>query len=233
MTFSPQLEARFEKMLKRYPAGKTRSAVVPMLMYAQDETGAITQELIAEVAKRCGVEPLQVDEVVGYYSMLHRKPQGKYHVQVCTNISCLLVGGEELYEHAKKKLGIGHKETTADGQFSLEEVECMGACSWAPAVEINYDFHHFVTPEQLDKLIDDLEESPVMPKKLYNEPSPLETRIVSQRFGLENSESLDMYLANDGFAAFKKAKEMTREQILEEVKVSSLRGRGGAGFPTG
>ena len=83
-----------------------------------------------------------------YYSMLHRKPLGKYHVQVCTNISCLLVGGEELYEHASKKLGIGHKEVTADGQFSLEEVECMGACSWAPAVEINYDFHHFVTPEK-------------------------------------------------------------------------------------
>ncbi len=156
MTFSPQLEERFAKMLTHYPPGKTRSAVVPMLIYAQDETGAITPELIEEVAKRCGVEPLQVDEVVGYYSMLHRKPQGKYHVQVCTNISCLLTGGEELYEHAKKKLGIGHKETTPDGLFSLEEVECMGACSWAPAVEINYDFHHFVTTEQLDKLIDDL-----------------------------------------------------------------------------
>ena len=143
-------------MLAAYPEGKTRSAVVPMLIYAQDEVGSITPELIEEVARRCGVQPLQVDEVVGYYSMLHRRPMGKYHVQVCTNISCMLVGGEELYEHAKKKLGIGHKEVTPDGQFSLEEVECMGACSWAPAVEINYDFHHFVTPEQLDKLIDDL-----------------------------------------------------------------------------
>jgi NADH-quinone oxidoreductase subunit E len=153
MTFSPELETRFAKMLKCYPAGKTRSAVVPMLIYAQDETGAITPELIEEVAKRCGVEPLQVDEVIGYYSMLHRKPQGKYHVQVCTNISCLLVGGEELLAHAQQKLGIGHKETTADGQFSLEEVECMGACSWAPAVQLNYDFHHNVTPEKLDQLL--------------------------------------------------------------------------------
>ena len=82
-------------------------------MYAQDEVGPFTPELIEEVARRCGVQPLQVDEVVGYYSMLHRKPLGKYHVQVCTNISCLLVGGEELYEHACKKLGIGHKEVTA------------------------------------------------------------------------------------------------------------------------
>jgi NADH-quinone oxidoreductase subunit E len=159
MTFSPQLEDRFQKLLAKYPAGKTRSAVIPMLIYAQDEVGSITAELIDEVAKRCGVPSLQVDEVVGYYSMLHRKPLGKYHVQVCTNISCMLVGGEELYEHAKKKLGIGHKEVTADGQFSLEEVECMGACSWAPAVEINYDFHHHVTPEKLDQLIDALKKA--------------------------------------------------------------------------
>ncbi len=71
--------------------------------------------------------------------MLHRKPLGKYHVQVCTNISCLLHDGDKLYEHACRKLGIGHKGVTADGQFSLEEVECMGACSWAPAIQVNYD----------------------------------------------------------------------------------------------
>jgi NADH-quinone oxidoreductase subunit E len=159
MTFSPQLEEKFAKMLQIYPPGRERSAIVPMLIYAQDETGAITQELVEEVAKRCKVPFIQVDEVVGYYSMLHRKPQGKYHVQVCTNISCLLLGGEELYERAKKKLGIGHKETTEDGQFSLEEVECIGACSWAPAIQINYDFHHFVTPQQLNKLIDDLKQA--------------------------------------------------------------------------
>src|SRR6266852_2508381 len=127
MTFSPALEERFAKMLTAYPPGKQRSAVVPMLIYAQDEVGEITPELIEEVAKRCGVAPLQVDEVVGYYSMLHRKPLGKYHVQVCTNISCLLRGGEELFEHASKTLGLGHKEVAADGQFSLEEVECIGA----------------------------------------------------------------------------------------------------------
>lgn len=156
MTFSPELEAKFEKFLAKYPADRKRSAVIPMLIYAQDETGAITDELVEEVAKRTGVTPLQVNEVVGFYSMFHRKPQGKYHVQVCTNISCLLVGGMELWEQACHKLGIGHKQNTADGLISLEEVECMGACSWAPAVQVNYDFYHFVTPEQLDKLIDGL-----------------------------------------------------------------------------
>src|SRR6202051_1269877 len=109
MKFSAQLEERFAKMLAVYPPGKQRSAVIPMLMYAQDEVGSGTPELIAEVAKRCGVQPLQVDEVVGYYSMLHRKPMGKYHVQVCTSISCMLVGAEELYDHAQEKLKIGHK----------------------------------------------------------------------------------------------------------------------------
>lgn len=156
MTFSPELEARFEKFLAKYPADRKRSAVIPMLVYAQDETEAITPEVIEEVAKRCGVTPLQVDEVVGFYSMLHKKPQGKFHVQVCTNISCLIVGGEELWNQACHKLGIGHKQTTADGRVSLEEVECMGACSWAPAVQVNYDFYHFVTPSQLDKLLEGL-----------------------------------------------------------------------------
>ena len=93
---------------------------------------------------------------MGYYSMLHKKPLGKYHVQVCTNISCLLRGGMELWEHAREKVGVGHKEVTADGQISLEEVECIGACSWAPAVQVNYDFHHQVTPEKLDRLLDSL-----------------------------------------------------------------------------
>jgi len=156
MTFSPELEARFEKFLAKYPADRKRSAVIPMLIYGQDEVGAVTQELIEEIARRTGVTPLQVTEVVGFYSMLHRKPQGKYHVQVCTNISCLLVGGQELYDQACHKLGIGHKEVTKDGRISLEEVECMGACSWAPAVQVNYDFYHDVTPEQLDKLLDGL-----------------------------------------------------------------------------
>jgi NADH-quinone oxidoreductase subunit E len=156
MTFSNELEARFSKLLTSYPQGRQRAATIPMLLYAQDELGSITPELIEEVARRVGVTPLQVDEVVGYYSMLHRKPLGKYHVQICTNISCLLRGGMELWEHACRKMGIGHKQATADGQISLEEVECIGACSWAPAVQVNYDFHHEVTPDQLDRLLDGL-----------------------------------------------------------------------------
>jgi NADH-quinone oxidoreductase subunit E len=156
MTFSPELEAKFAKLLISYPPGRQRSAMIPMLLFAQDEIGAVTDELVREVATRVGVEPLQVEEVLSYYSMLHRKPLGKYHVQICTNISCLLLGGDELWEQACEKLKIGHKEVTADGLISLEEVECIGACSWAPALQVNYEFHHHATPEKLDRLLDSL-----------------------------------------------------------------------------
>ena len=153
MTFSPALENRFAKLLNSYPPGRQRSAIVPMLLYAQDEIGHVSQDLVEEVARRCGVTPLQVDEVIGYYSMLHRKPLGKYHVQVCTNIACQAVGGGELYDHASRSLGLKNKQVSSDGLISLEEVECIGACSWAPAIQINYDFHHFVTPERFDQLM--------------------------------------------------------------------------------
>jgi len=154
MTFSPQLEAKIAKLLSSYPPGRQRGALVPMLLFTQDEIGAITHEAIEEIARRVGIFPLQVEEVLSYYSMLHRQPLGKAHVQICTNISCLLNGGEELWERACAKLGIGNKEVTADGRISIEEVECIGACSWAPALQVNYDFHHLVTPEKLDEILE-------------------------------------------------------------------------------
>lgn len=157
MTFSNELEAKFSEILGKYPPEHKRSALVPLLLYAQDELGQITQDVIAEIAKRVGVFPVQVEEVLTYYSMLHfPKPMGKVHVQICTNISCQLTGGVELWERACRKLGMGHKEVSPDGRISLEEVECIGACSWAPAIQINYDFHHNVTPEKLDQLLDNL-----------------------------------------------------------------------------
>jgi NADH-quinone oxidoreductase subunit E len=156
MTFSPELEAKFVRLLASYPPGRERSALIPMLLFAQDEVGAVTGEVVEEVARRTGVSPLQVHEVVTYYSMLHSRPLGKHHIQICTNISCQLAGGAELWEHACRQLGVGHKEVTPDGQFSLEEVECIGACSWAPALQVNYEFHHQMTPEKLDRLIESL-----------------------------------------------------------------------------
>ena len=148
--FSPELAARFDKLVTIYPL--KRSALVPMLLYAQDEVGYVSDAVVTEIAGRLDLLELDVRNVLSYYSMLRTKPAGKYNVQVCTNISCMLRGGYEILDHCKKTLGIGHKETAKDGVFSLEEVECIGACCWAPAMQINYDFHDDLTPEKVDVL---------------------------------------------------------------------------------
>jgi NADH-quinone oxidoreductase subunit E len=150
--FSPELAARFDKLVTLYPV--KRSALIPMLLYAQDEIGYISEPAIQEIAKRLDLFDLDVRSVLSYYSMLRTKPAGKYNLQVCTNISCMLRGGYEILDHCKAKLGIGHKQTTPDGVFSLEEVECIGACCWAPAMQVNYDFHEDLTPEKVDQIIE-------------------------------------------------------------------------------
>jgi NADH-quinone oxidoreductase subunit E len=140
-------------MVTHYPT--KRSVLVPTLLFAQDEVGFLSDEVISEIANRLELTELDVRNVISYYSMLTTKARGKFNVQVCTNIACLLRGGEELMDHCEKKLGIRHKGTTSDGLFSLEEVECIGACSWAPAIQVNYDFHENLTPEKLDKVLDE------------------------------------------------------------------------------
>jgi NADH-quinone oxidoreductase subunit E len=153
MRFSEEFEARFADMLTHYPT--RRSALVPTLLYAQDEIGYLSDEVIAELASRLELTDLEVRNVISYYSMLTTKPRGKFNVQVCTNISCLVRGGEEILRHCAKKLGVGNKGTTADGLFTLEEVECIGACSWAPAAQVNYDFHENLTVEKMDAILEE------------------------------------------------------------------------------
>jgi NADH-quinone oxidoreductase subunit E len=143
--FSPVLAARLDALVQKYPV--RRSALVPMLLYAQDEVGYLSDAVVAEVAERIGITELEVRNVASYYSMLRFKPVGRYNVQVCTNISCMLRGAYDLYERFQEELGIGPKGVTADGVFSLEEVECIGACCWAPAIQVNYDFHDELKPE--------------------------------------------------------------------------------------
>ncbi|ADV83260.1 NADH-quinone oxidoreductase subunit NuoE [Terriglobus saanensis] len=151
--FSPETAARFDHLVTIYPV--RRSALVPMLLYAQDDIGYVSDAVVAEIAQRLDLLELDVRGVLSYYSMLRTKPAGKYNVQVCTNISCMLVGGYDLLDHCKAKLGIGHKGVTADGLFSLEEVECIGACCWAPAIQVNYDFHENVTNIKMDAILED------------------------------------------------------------------------------
>src|SRR5579859_4847401 len=237
MQLSPQLAARFETLQNRYPF--KRSALIPMMMYAQDEYGYVSDEMIAEIAQRLDLRTVAVEETLAYYSMLHRKPMGKHHVQVCTNVACMLRGGNELLEQAKKRLEIGHKQTTTDGVFSLEEVECIGACTGAPAMQVNYDFYENVTQMKFDKIIEDLDAGkrpapePVISGALHDR-NVLEAPLISRRWGMKDSHKLDVYVMQGGYKSLEKVlKEMTPQSVIEEVKKSNLRGRGGAGFPTG
>jgi len=149
--FSPALAARFDALVEKYPA--RRSALIPMLLYAQDEVGYLSDAVITEVARRIGITELEVRNVATYYSMLRFKPAGQYNIQVCTNISCMLRGAYEVYERFREELGVGDKGVTADGVFSLEEVECIGACCWAPAIQVNYDFHDELKPDDVSNIL--------------------------------------------------------------------------------
>jgi NADH-quinone oxidoreductase subunit F len=237
MNLPPQLETKFQALEARYPV--KRSALIPMLLYAQDQFGYVNDEMIAQIAARLGLNTLQVTETMAYYSMLRRRRAGKFHVQVCTNISCMLRGGNQFYEFVQKKLEIGHKETTADGVFSLEEVECLGACTGAPAMQVNYDFYENLTNERATQIFEALEvgrkpETSAPITGSVKSRHPAEVPVTSRLFGVMDSHTIGVYLAHDGYKGLVRAlKELTPELVIEEVKKSNLRGRGGAGFPTG
>src|ERR1700730_2559424 len=237
MQLPPALEAKFNDFVGRYPI--KRSALIPMMLYAQDHFGFLSDELLEEIAKRLDLNILQVTETLAYYSMLRRKPAGRYHIQVCTNISCMARGAHELYQHVQKRLGIRNREVSETGTFSLEEVECMGACTGAPAMQVNYDFYENLDPSKVDAIFEQLQNGkrpqpvPVISGALHDR-HPAEVSVVSRHFGIPGSHSMDVYLQHEGYQALERAlKRMTPEQIIDEVKKSGLRGRGGAGFPTG
>jgi NADH-quinone oxidoreductase subunit F len=237
MQLPPSLEAKFTELLGRYPI--KRSALIPMMLYAQDQFGFLSDELLEEIAKRVGLNIIEVTETLAYYSMLRRKPDGRYHIQVCTNISCMLRGGNELFQHVQKRLGIGNKEVSPTGTFSLEEVECIGACTGAPAIQVNYDYHENLDPAKVDAIFEQLEQGK-RPKPVsvisgaIHERHPAEVPVISRRFGIPNSNKIEVYLKHAGYQALEKAlKQMTPDSIIDEVKKSNLRGRGGAGFPAG
>jgi NADH-quinone oxidoreductase subunit E len=150
--FSPALAARLDRLVTLYPV--KRSALIPMLMYAQDEIGYVSEAVIAEAAERVGITQLDVRNVLSYYSLLRTKPLGKFHIQVCTNISCMLRGGYDILNHCRETLGITeNKGVSADKMFSVEEVECIGACCWAPAIQVDYDYHENLTTEKMDAVL--------------------------------------------------------------------------------
>lgn len=146
---------RIQALITKYP--QPRSALIPTLHMAQDEVGYLSPDVIQEIAEIFGLSPNEVYEVVSFYTMFHRKPVGKYVVQVCTNISCLLCKSEEIMAHLQKRLGIKPGETTVDKKFTLIEVECLASCGTAPVVQINDEYHENLTLERLDQILEGLD----------------------------------------------------------------------------
>ena len=238
MELPPELEQKFQTLLARYPV--KRSALVPMALYAQDVFGYVSDDLIAEIARRLDLNTLQVTETLAYYSMIRRKPAGKYHVQVCTNVSCMLRGGNEIYEFVQKEAGDRqqgshrrrhvfarrggvhrrlHRRARHAGQLRLlRESDASAHQSIAGPAGQGRASRRTSTPTS----------------GAVHERHPAEVPVISRLFGVPDSHKLDVYLKHDGYKGLERAlKELTPDQVIDEVKKSNLRGRGGAGFPTG
>jgi len=148
---SPKFYDAMKKLEPRYP---TKVALLlPALHQAQEETSWLPSEVLEEIGEYIGIHPAQVREVASFYTMYNLKPVGKYHLKICTNVACCLMGAEALVEHCEKKLDIKLGETTADKRFTLHEEECLGACGTAPAMMLNDDYHESLTPAGLDEII--------------------------------------------------------------------------------
>ncbi len=155
---SEHTRAEIDHWIAKFPAGRHRSAVLSALRAAQEQNqGYLTPELLEAVAEYMKLPPVQVYEVASFYSMYELQPCGRHHVSICTNISCMLRGAQELVEHAEKKLGIKLGESTPDRRIFLKrEEECLAACTGAPMLMVDHHFHEHLTPERLDRILDEL-----------------------------------------------------------------------------
>jgi NADH-quinone oxidoreductase E subunit len=153
--FPGKVRKEIEKIVARYP--QKEAAILPVLHITQQEFGFISPESEKLVAGILGVKPIQVREVVTFYTMLNREPIGKYHIQVCSNLSCSLLGAEKLTDYLKEKLSIEPGQTSEDKKFTLSLVECIGACEQAPCMMINFDYHGNLDKKKIDKILDGLE----------------------------------------------------------------------------
>ncbi len=158
VAFSSALLANFDEIVKRYPAGKQKSALLPLLHLVQAEFGWTSPQAMDKVAEYLNIEPIEVYEVASFYSMYFLQPKGKYVLEVCRTGPCCLVGAEKIMDHIEGKLGVKEGEVTADGLFSWRGVECLAACGYAPVLQIGpeYTFYENLTEQSVDELIDNL-----------------------------------------------------------------------------
>jgi NADH-quinone oxidoreductase E subunit len=152
--FSTETEEKFKHLASIYP--RKRSALIPLLLLAQKEQGYIKAETIEYVGKYLDLDPSEVDSILSFYTLLRRRPVGKYHIMICTNLACLLQGSDEIVACVKRKLGIGLGEVTPDGLFSAIEFECLGSCTTAPVMQVNGEFYENLDVRKTESIIDEL-----------------------------------------------------------------------------
>jgi NADH-quinone oxidoreductase subunit E len=158
--FAPEILEKVEKIIGRYPHDRRKSAMLPVLHIAQEELGGyLSVEVMDYVAGILEVQPVEVYEVATFYSQFYLEKRGRYVIEICRTGPCAICGGENISEYIQKKLNITDGQTTPDGLFTLREVECLGACGYAPAMQINTEFHEYLTEQKTDEILDRLKNS--------------------------------------------------------------------------
>lgn len=257
MILSESVRAEIRKWMDLYPPGRQRSAILPALYIIQREFGYCKVEAQNELAEMLDLEPAEVGAVVGFYNMFHEEPKGDYHIEVCTNVPCMLRGANQCMHHLEEQLGIHHGEKTPDSKYALDHMECLGSCGTAPMVSITETksgkiryFEELDSGEDVSKMLNLLEQGKAFEtlERWTPEGDPngegkaagpyrhggMEQRFLLERAAKPNSHTIESFEADGGYAAARRVlTEMQPDEVLEQVKASGIRGRGGAGFPTG
>ncbi len=235
-----ELERKIDEAIGHYPPDQKRSAALPLLHLWQEHFGLINDDAVTWIAAKLGLQPINIFELVTFYPMLREKRAGKTHIRVCRTLSCAMAGSYQVMENLCAATGIQRKTDPAaaghtpisvspDRNYSIEFVECLASCGTAPVCMVNDDLHENVQPDNAMSILSQPAEKPA----LYP-PHPLEQRIIFKNIGRSNWKTdIKTYLDDGGYDDLRKALQMSRAEIVNEVKTSGLRGRGGAGFPCG
>ncbi len=226
MELRPETSAKLQEILARYPA--KRSALLPALRLVQEQEGWISRDAIELLARLLELTPAQVHDTASFYSIFRLKPEGKRTIEICTTLSCALNGGERLLEHTCRRLGVEPGGTSADGEFTVRGVECLAACGGAPAVQVDGEWLEHATTADVDRVL----AGETVHRRFEWPKSPRE-HVLFQNVWKEGSTALEVYRQGGGYARLGEWLRLSPEAIVEQVKRSNLRGRGGAGFPTG